>query len=204
MMKILEGYQVNDRPNHTSSVRNPIVSYQEFDSSNYEMIKRDLADYGFCRLRDQLFDAVRSLWQRRIEEGRTFDDIANRLGRSKRWVRNKYSGPGQWTLRAAGELICALDGEAEIQIPGLEDPIPGVRLGFGDVVRYGNDKLFVIGDYINSVDNGRQIVVGANSTEIGYPVYASACKQEAAGYHSFCRDLQKKYLEKHPGNIKGF
>lgn len=188
----------------TTNLRNPIVSYQDFDSSNYEMIKRDLADYGFARLRDQLFDSVRSLWQRRIEEGITFDDIAKRLGRRKRWVVNKYRGPGQWTLRAAGELIIALDGEAEIKIPALEDPIQERKLGFGDVIRYGNEKLFVIGEYINSVENGRQIVVGANATEIGYPVFTSACKIEAAGYHSYCRDLQKRYLEKHPGNIKGW
>ncbi len=183
--------------------RNPIVCYQEFDSSNYEMVKRDLADYGFVRLQSQLFDAVHSLWRRRIAEGRTFDDIAKRLGRSKRWVRNKYIGPAQWTLRAAGELISALDGEAEIHLPALEDPINERKLSFGDVIRYGNEKLFVIGEYINSVENGRQIVIGANTNEIGYPVYTSACKQEAAGYHSFCRDLQKRYLEKHPRNIKG-
>lgn len=80
---------------------------------------RDLADYGTARLADHLFDAVRVLWRQRQAEGWTYDRVAKVIDRSPDWVRTHLSGPGYWTLRVAGELIVALEGEAEIRISSI-------------------------------------------------------------------------------------
>lgn len=85
-------------------------------------VGRDLADYGFARLRDVMFDAVHRLWRRRQAEGTTIEQIAAKIERSPRWVREHLEAPGLWTLRTAGELIQGLDGEAEITVTGLEVP----------------------------------------------------------------------------------
>ncbi len=82
---------------------------------------RDRADYGFARLRDQVFDAVTALWRRRKAEGLTQKELAARIGRDPAWVSRNLAAPGNWTLRTAGELIQALEGEAEINVAALED-----------------------------------------------------------------------------------
>ena len=82
---------------------------------------RDRADYGFARLRDQMFDAVAALWRRRKAEGLTQKELAARIGRDPAWVSRNLAAPGNWTLRTAGELIQSLEGEAEIQVAALED-----------------------------------------------------------------------------------
>ena len=82
---------------------------------------RDRADYGFARLRDQVFDAVTALWRRRKAEGLTQKELAARIGRDPAWVSRNLAAPGNWTLRTAGELIQALAGEAEINVAALED-----------------------------------------------------------------------------------
>lgn len=88
-----------------------------------ELEKRDLADYGFARARDLAFDAVYSLWLRREAEGMKKKDIANVLDRDPGWVSRSLRGPGNWTMRTLGELTAALDGELEIVVRGIEDPI---------------------------------------------------------------------------------
>ena len=80
-------------------------------------------DYGFARLRDQMFDAVTALWRRRRAEGLTLAALAARIGRDPAWVSRSLAAPGNWTLRTAGELIQALQGEAEIHIAALEDKL---------------------------------------------------------------------------------
>ena len=87
------------------------------------LAKRDLADYGVARFRDQVFDAVLNLWRRRRSEGWTQKQIAEFIGRDAGWVSRNLRAPGNWTLRTAGELTQALDGEAEIKIAALEDPV---------------------------------------------------------------------------------
>jgi hypothetical protein len=189
-------------PSALKSERNLSSYYDTFDSSNIDLIHRDLADYGFARLRDQLFDAVRVLWRRRIEEGVTFDDIAKRIGRSKRWVKSKYQAPGEWTLRCAGELISALDGEAEITIFGLEDRVYTKKLGFGDSIEFNNEKFFVIGESISSND-ACYVIVAANKDNTGMLINGDCCEIVGAGFHSYSRELQTKYLKEYPGNLKG-
>ena len=68
-----------------------------------------------------MFDAVTALWRRRQAEGMTQKDLAHRIGRDPAWVSRSLAAPGNWTLRTAGELIQALDGEAEIRVAALED-----------------------------------------------------------------------------------
>lgn len=91
--------------------------------------KRDLAEYGVARLRDQIFDAVRLLWRRRQKEGWTENRIAESIGRDPGWVSTSLSAPGNWTLVTPGELIQGLHGEVEIRVAALEDPIETTTVG---------------------------------------------------------------------------
>lgn len=86
------------------------------------MAKRDLAEFGAARLRDQVFDAVLNLWRRRHSEGWTQKQVAEAIGRDRGWVSKNLSGPGNWTLKTAGAFIQALDGEAQIHVSALEEP----------------------------------------------------------------------------------
>lgn len=81
-------------------------------------------DYGFARARDLAFDAVTQLWRVRQTNGMKQTELAQRLGRDTGWLSKKLSGPGNWTLRTLGEMAEALDGEIEIRIHPLEEPLP--------------------------------------------------------------------------------
>lgn len=91
--------------------------------ANDSRASRDRADYGFARLRDQMFDAVTALWRRRRAEGLSQKELAARIGRDPAWVSRSLAAPGNWTLRTAGEMIQALEGEAEIRVAALEDKL---------------------------------------------------------------------------------
>lgn len=82
----------------------------------------ELSDYGFARVRDVAFDAVNTLWRRRKQEGWEQKDLAAKIGCSPARLNRTLRGPGNWTLRTFGELVEALDGEAEIQVYGIEEP----------------------------------------------------------------------------------
>lgn len=82
---------------------------------------RVLAEFGVARFKDQVFDAVLALWRKRQEEGWTQKKLANAIGRDKSWVSKSLRAPGNWTVRTAGELISALEGEADIVIYAIED-----------------------------------------------------------------------------------
>ena len=96
---------------------------QSIPQANEDHARRERADYGFARLRDQMFDAVTALWRRRQKEVLAQIDLAHRIGRDPAWVSRSLAAPGNWTLRTAGELIAALEGEAEIRVAALEDPL---------------------------------------------------------------------------------
>jgi hypothetical protein len=51
-------------------------------------------------------------------------DIAKAIGRSPSWINRSLRGPGNWTLRTFGELVEALNGEIEIAVHAVEDPLP--------------------------------------------------------------------------------
>jgi hypothetical protein len=82
---------------------------------------RELANYGFARVRDLAFDAIHALWRRRQEEGMKQLDIVRALSRDPAWVSRNLRGPGNWTLRTIGELVEALNGEIEIVIHAKEE-----------------------------------------------------------------------------------
>ena len=88
-------------------------------NTDHYLVKRDLAEYGIARLRDQMFDAVLKLWRRRQSEGWTQERVAESIGRDVLWVSNNLRAPGNWTISTAGELIQGLGGEAEIRISAL-------------------------------------------------------------------------------------
>jgi hypothetical protein len=85
--------------------------------------KSDLGDYGYARVRDEAFLAVLKLWMKRKNEGVKITELADKLGRDKAWVSRHLKGPANWTLRTFGEMVEALDGEAEIKVFGLEEPV---------------------------------------------------------------------------------
>lgn len=92
--------------------------------SNFSPLKpRELADYGFERVRGIAFDAVRQLWQLRKAAGLLQKDLAKNIERDAGWVSKNLSGPGNWTMRTFGELVSGLDGEVEIRVRAAEDPL---------------------------------------------------------------------------------
>lgn len=103
--------------------------------------QKELEAFGFARVRDAAFDAVRELWKRRQAEGMTQKDLAARIGRDRAWVSRNLRGPGNWTLRTVGAFVIALNGEAEIKIFGLEDQPAETRnsdaySGYGDEITH--------------------------------------------------------------------
>ena len=82
---------------------------------------RARADYGFARVRDLAFDAVRALWRRRQGDGMSQTDLARTIGRDPAWVSKNLRAPGNWTLRTFGELVEGLDGDIEIIVHANED-----------------------------------------------------------------------------------
>lgn len=84
-------------------------------------------DYGFARARDLAFDAVQELWRKRQSTGLTQIDLAKKLGKDAGWLSKKLKGPGNWTLRTLGEMVEALDGELEIRVFPLEEPLHPAR-----------------------------------------------------------------------------
>jgi hypothetical protein len=53
----------------------------------------------------------------------TQKQIADAIGKDTGWVSRNLRGPGNWTLRTVGAFVEALDGEIEISIRPLEEPV---------------------------------------------------------------------------------
>jgi len=85
---------------------------------------KDLAAYGTARARDIAFDAIRSLWDRRKEEGMKQKELAALIGRDAGWVSRCFRGPGNWTFQTFGALAIGLGGEIEIIVRPIEEPSP--------------------------------------------------------------------------------
>lgn len=84
---------------------------------------RNSHSYGTARARHLAYDAVMKLWDRRRREGLTQADLALAMGCSPAWLSRTLRGPGNWTLKTVGAFSSALDGEVEISVHALEDPI---------------------------------------------------------------------------------
>lgn len=93
-------------------------------SKQIVMTSDQKADYGFARVRDAAYDAVMELWRRRKAEGMTQSQLADALGGDAGWLSRNLRGPGNWTLRTVGRFVEALNGEVELKVHGLEDPLP--------------------------------------------------------------------------------
>ena len=88
-----------------------------------EMSPEDRAAFGFARVRNSAYDAVQKLWRRRRDAGLTQQALADSIGMDPARLSKYLKGPGNWTLRTFGELVEGLDGEAEIWVFGLDEPI---------------------------------------------------------------------------------
>lgn len=100
-----------------------------------EMSPEDRATFGYAKVRNAAFQAVQKLWRRRKAKGMTQLQLGERIGKDPARVSKYLSGPGNWTLRTFGELVEALDGEAEIIVHGIEDP-PAVPVNYHAYVGY--------------------------------------------------------------------
>ena len=92
-------------------------------SEKLQKTRNSASDYGIARVRDKAFDAVMQLWDRRQAEGVQLKDVAEKIGADKGWISKQFRGPGNWTLKTFGSLVEALDGEAEIRVFAIEDPV---------------------------------------------------------------------------------
>ena len=84
---------------------------------------QDLVEYGAARIRNEAFEQVRLLWERRKQEGWIQKGVAEKIGRDPAWVSRSLSAPGNWTLRTIGAFTQALNGEVEIKIVAVEDAV---------------------------------------------------------------------------------
>lgn len=75
-------------------------------------------------MRDLAFDAVLTLWRRRQADGLTQKELAERLGRDPGWVSKALRGPANWEFKTFARLVRALEGEVDIEVHALEDPLP--------------------------------------------------------------------------------
>lgn len=87
------------------------------------MSARDAANYGAARARDLAFDAVHALWLRRQSEGMTQAELAKAIGKDEGWVSRTLNGPANWTIKTIATLVAGLDGELDIIVNALEDPM---------------------------------------------------------------------------------
>lgn len=94
-----------------------------FPSSVALSIGADRLAYGAARARDLAFSAVLELWGKRRSEGMTQTEFAEKLGRDTGWLSKKLKGPTNWTLKTLGQMVEALDGELEIRIHDLRQPL---------------------------------------------------------------------------------
>jgi transcriptional regulator with XRE-family HTH domain len=84
---------------------------------------RALEEYGAARIRNEAFDQIRILWERRKVEGWTQKRLADAIGRDPGWVSRNLSAPGNWTVRTIGAFTQGLSAEATVIISPLEDAV---------------------------------------------------------------------------------
>jgi hypothetical protein len=121
---------------------------------------RDLEEYGAARIRNEAFEQVRLLWERRKKEGWTQKMIAEQIGRDPGWVSRTLSAPGNWTLRTIGAFTQALKGEVEIKIVSLEDSVETAS-NFDAYEGYIPDDVLT--------DRGNNIAVSIDMSQPSYP-----------------------------------
>lgn len=89
-----------------------------------QLTPKERREYGFLRVRDAAFDAVSALWKRRQAEGMTQAQITSAIDADGGWVSKNLRGPGNWTMKTFGAFVEALNGDVQISIRAMEDPLP--------------------------------------------------------------------------------
>jgi transcriptional regulator with XRE-family HTH domain len=84
---------------------------------------RALEEFGAEVIKNEVFDQVHLLWERRRAEGWTQKQIAEAIGRDPGWVSRNLNAPGNWTVRTMGAFVQGLNGEIEIHIYAIEDAL---------------------------------------------------------------------------------
>jgi transcriptional regulator with XRE-family HTH domain len=118
------------------------------------------AAYGVDRAKTIAFEAIHNLWRRRKAEGRSQAELAKVLNKDEGWISRSLKGPGNWTIKTLGELVEALDGDLEIVVHAMEDPVsdlsnytaysgyePSERLIDYDDIKKGNSATAELATY---------------------------------------------------------
>lgn len=83
----------------------------------------DAGSYGVELVRNAAFDAIIRLWRKRQSQGLTQKILAAKTGSQPATVSRNLRGPGNWTLRTFGEMLCALDGSVRIDVYPNDEPV---------------------------------------------------------------------------------
>ena len=79
--------------------------------------------YAVARAKGAAFDAVVGLWRRRQAAGLQQKEFGEIVGYSPARINRLLRGPANWTLTTLAELVDGLDGEVEIKVYGLDEPL---------------------------------------------------------------------------------
>ena len=95
-----------------------------FPSAIEPMTPKDRAKHGAALVKGAAFDAVQSLWRRRSAEGWTRAQFAAAIDVDEGWLSKQFVGPRNWTMETFGTLVEGLNGEVEIIVRAIEEPVP--------------------------------------------------------------------------------
>jgi hypothetical protein len=74
------------------------------------------SELSALRLINQAYDQVYFLYKARLDQGMTLADLANRTGKSQKWLERKLLGPSGWKLADIGIFCEGLEAFAEIKL----------------------------------------------------------------------------------------
>jgi hypothetical protein len=74
------------------------------------------SELSALRLINQAYDQVYFLYKAKLEQGMTIADLANRTGKSQKWLQRKLQGPSGWKLSDIGVFCEGLGAFTEIKL----------------------------------------------------------------------------------------
>lgn len=89
------------------------------------MTPKERTEYVAARTRDLAFDAVHKLWCKREAGGMTLAELSMAMDCDEAWVSRNLKAPGNWTLRTLARFVAGLEGEIEILVHDLNEPMHG-------------------------------------------------------------------------------
>jgi hypothetical protein len=116
---------------------------------------------------------------KRKSQGVLLKDVAAKIGRDTGWVSKQLKGPGNWTLRTFGELVEALDGEAEIDVFGLEEPL-ATRTNYDAYAEHHPDAFGALRFQLMTETPSPDFKVKAPSATVTCAIHAEFKKLETA------------------------